>query len=204
MKVSATTKAQERHYWSIGAGMPIPVCVAVDIRMPGPVPKLNSDKETNLPKPTKQQPKKKTNQKTWSQTILSIYEGSDYILSCVARPSQGKVWLSYARLGWCLLASALLQVDLLKWLCWELDVRPKQDGMNKQCRYVYLLCAALATILCSWPACASRQSYRWTVVFGDYLQECSAEKLFILLFKGLASQPNLWCAEFVAILQVSQ
>jgi hypothetical protein len=77
-------------------------------------------------------------------------------------------------------SSAALQVRFSEWLSWELDVNPTQDGMNKHCRL----------------------SYRWNVIVGDYLQTSSTEELFTTLFKAVAGRStNLWCAEFLAILQ---
>ena len=46
-----------------------------------------------------------------------------------------------------------------------------------------------------------RQCYRWSEVYGKYLQSASPEELFRVLFKTLVYREA--CADFLAILQVS-
>lgn len=48
-----------------------------------------------------------------------------------------------------------------------------------------------------------RHSYRWCVVFAEYLQTISAEELFICAFEAVAHATSSDCRfDFVAILQV--
>jgi hypothetical protein len=71
-------------------------------------------------------------------------------------------------------------------------------GWNEQALQVdsRLLCLSHPSTFCY------RLSYRWNVIVGDYLQTSSTEELFTTLFKAVAGRStNLWCAEFLAILQ---